>query len=189
MLTTFERFAQQEYISDAQKDAFARSHPLSTDRLARLRTARRDEPLLRRQGYPRAAAAPRPDARQAVRLPGQARRSYSIATRPATRRCRHAMRGPWPASSREARARSKRRSPTSMASSRRGPTYPYFWEVKGDLLMRAGKTHEAIPSATPSAEARPLREPHSRAARRRPAGGSEPGGHHGVGRSPAQVAD
>ena len=37
MLATFERFAAQEYISDAQKDAFARSHPLSADRLARLR--------------------------------------------------------------------------------------------------------------------------------------------------------
>ena len=37
MLETFERFAQQEYISDAQKDAFARSHPVATDRLARLR--------------------------------------------------------------------------------------------------------------------------------------------------------
>ena len=37
MLATFERFAAQEYISDAQKDAFARSHPLSVDRLARLR--------------------------------------------------------------------------------------------------------------------------------------------------------
>jgi predicted Zn-dependent protease len=38
MLETFERFAQQEYISDAQKDAFVRSHPVATDRLARLRT-------------------------------------------------------------------------------------------------------------------------------------------------------
>jgi predicted Zn-dependent protease len=37
MLTTFERFAAQEYISDAQREAFARSHPLSTERLARLR--------------------------------------------------------------------------------------------------------------------------------------------------------
>jgi predicted Zn-dependent protease len=37
MLVTFERFAQQEYVSDAHKDAFARSHPLSTERLARLR--------------------------------------------------------------------------------------------------------------------------------------------------------
>ena len=25
------------------------------------------------------------------------------------------------------------------------PDYPYFWEVKGDLLMRAGKSREAIP--------------------------------------------
>ena len=25
------------------------------------------------------------------------------------------------------------------------PDYPYFWEAKGDLLMRAGKTREAIP--------------------------------------------
>ena len=28
---------------------------------------------------------------------------------------------------------------------RERPDYPYFWEVKGDLLMRAGKTREAIP--------------------------------------------
>ena len=46
MLATFERFAQQEYISDAQKDAWARSHPLSTDRLARLRQLVEFEPLL-----------------------------------------------------------------------------------------------------------------------------------------------
>ncbi len=37
MLETFERFAQQEYISDAHKDAFVRTHPVATDRLARLR--------------------------------------------------------------------------------------------------------------------------------------------------------
>src|SRR5690606_15294890 len=37
MLETFERFAQQEYISDTYKDPFVRSHPVATDRLARLR--------------------------------------------------------------------------------------------------------------------------------------------------------
>ena len=37
MLETFERFAQQEYIRTPQQDAFARSHPVSTDRFARLR--------------------------------------------------------------------------------------------------------------------------------------------------------
>jgi predicted Zn-dependent protease len=26
------------------------------------------------------------------------------------------------------------------------PDYPYFWEVKGDILMRSGKMREAIPS-------------------------------------------
>ena len=44
MLETFERFRQQEYISDAQKDAFARSHPLSTERLARLRALAETSP-------------------------------------------------------------------------------------------------------------------------------------------------
>src|SRR3972149_1515984 len=37
MLVTFERFAGQELFSDAQKDTFARSHPVATARLARLR--------------------------------------------------------------------------------------------------------------------------------------------------------
>ena len=37
MLETFERFQQQEYVSDQFKDPFVRSHPVATDRLARLR--------------------------------------------------------------------------------------------------------------------------------------------------------
>ena len=37
MLETFERFAQQEYVSDTYQDPFMRSHPVAADRLARLR--------------------------------------------------------------------------------------------------------------------------------------------------------
>jgi predicted Zn-dependent protease len=37
MLETFERFAQQEYVSDQHRDPFVRSHPVATDRLAQLR--------------------------------------------------------------------------------------------------------------------------------------------------------
>ena len=37
MLETFERFAQQEYISDTYKDPFVRSHPIATNRLNQLR--------------------------------------------------------------------------------------------------------------------------------------------------------
>ena len=58
MLTTFERFAAQEYVSDAQKDAFARSHPLSVDRLARLRKLVETSPYYSRQGFSRPATAP-----------------------------------------------------------------------------------------------------------------------------------
>ena len=146
MLTTFERFAQQEYISDAQKDAFARSHPLSTDRLARLRTLVETSPYYGVKDTPELQL--RHDLMRA-KLSGyleQARRRIQSLPAQRSDACRHATRGPWPASSRAARAPSKRQSPTSMASSRSRPTYPYFWEAKGDLLMRAGKTREAIPS-------------------------------------------
>ncbi|MEL7047537.1 MAG: M48 family metalloprotease, partial [Pseudomonadota bacterium] len=44
MLLTFERFAQQEYISDTHKDPFVRSHPVATDRLARLRQKVQNSP-------------------------------------------------------------------------------------------------------------------------------------------------
>ena len=37
MLETFERFQQQEYVSNQYKDPFVRSHPVATDRISRLR--------------------------------------------------------------------------------------------------------------------------------------------------------
>jgi predicted Zn-dependent protease len=37
MLETFERFAQQEYVSASYRDPFVLSHPVATDRLAQLR--------------------------------------------------------------------------------------------------------------------------------------------------------
>ncbi len=124
MLATFERFAAQEYISDAQKDAFARSHPLSTDRLARLRRLIETSPYYDVKDAP--ALQLRHDLMRAklVRLSGKARRPSTIAIRQATRRCRPAMRAPSPASSRAVPARWKERSPNSMRCSRRGPTIP-----------------------------------------------------------------
>ena len=57
MLETFERFAQQEYIGDQNKDPFVRSHPVATERLAQLRDAVQKSPQLRHQGRAAAAAA------------------------------------------------------------------------------------------------------------------------------------
>ena len=142
MLETFERFRQQEYISDAQKDAFARSHPLSTDRLARLRKLVATSPYIT-EGPP--ALQLRHDLMRA-KLSGYLERPQIVFNR-------------YPATDRPARAlRPRHRAffqggtgalEASLAEvdelMRERPDYPYFWEFKGDFLMRSGKTAQAIP--------------------------------------------
>jgi len=145
MLTTFERFAQQEYISDAQKDAFARSHPLSTDRLARLRK------LVETNTYYNIKDPPELQLRHDLmraKLSGYLEKPAVVFNRyPPTDQTLPARYG-------RALARFFQGGPgaleaaladfDSLIASR--PDNPYFWEAKGDLLMRAGKTREAIPS-------------------------------------------
>lgn len=145
MLATFERFAAQEYISDAQKDAFARSHPLSTERLARLRKlietspyfGNKDTPELQlRHDLMRAKLSGYLEKPQTVfnRYPES---DQSLPARYARALARFFMGG---AGALEAALADV----DGLIASR--PTYPYFWEVKGDLLMRAGRNRDAIPS-------------------------------------------
>ena len=145
MLETFERFAQQEYISDTHKDAFVRSHPVASDRLARLRTLVEKSPYYSRKDS--AALQLRHDLMRA-KLSGYLEnprtvfnrypeRDKSIAARYARAIARYFMGGP----------RSVQDAVTSIEGLiREKPDYPYFWELKGDLLMRAGKASQAIPS-------------------------------------------
>lgn len=144
MLETFERFRQQEYISDAHKDAFARSHPLSIDRLARLRQ------LAQSSAYFNAKDPPQLQLRHDLmraKLSGYLERPPVVFNR-------------YPASDRSLPARYARAIArffqggagaleASLAQAdellRERPKYTYFWELKGDLLMRAGKTAKAIP--------------------------------------------
>jgi len=144
MLATFERFAAQEYISDAQKDAFARSHPLSTDRLARLRQLVETSPYYNNKDS--AELQLRHDLMRA-KLSGYLERPQTVFNR-------------YPQSDQTLPARYAR----SLARFFQGgsgaleaalagvdgliaerPNNPYFWEVKGDLLMRAGRNGEAVP--------------------------------------------
>lgn len=140
MLETFERFAQQEYISDAYQDPFMRSHPVATDRLARLRekvmasqyvNAKDPAELLLRHNMMRAKIAGYVDRAQAVfnaypakdtSLP--ARYARAIA-RNCSGRCSDAM------GEVDALIKDK-------------PENPYFWELKGNLLQSSGKNAEAI---------------------------------------------
>jgi predicted Zn-dependent protease len=144
MLATFERFAQQEYISDAQKDAWARSHPLSSDRLARLRQLVESSPYYPAKDPPQLQL--RHDLMRA-KLSGYLERPQTVFNRyPKTDQT-------LPARYARAIARFFEGGPGALEAAladvdgllREQPNNPYFWEVKGDLLMRAGKTREAIP--------------------------------------------
>ncbi len=143
MLETFERFAQQEYISDAHKDSFVRSHPVATDRLARLRElvekspnyTKKDPPELQlRHDLMRAKLSGYLEAPRTVfnRYPET---NKSLPARYARTIARYFMGG---------------NSAVQQAVAevddllREKPDYAYFWELKGDLLSRAGKPAEAI---------------------------------------------
>lgn len=143
MLETFERFAQQEYISDTHKDPFVRSHPVATDRLGRLRElvqrsryydAKDSQQLQLRHDMARAKLAGYLERPQVVfnRYPGSdtslpARYARAIAT---------FMQG------------GQRALPTALQQIdgliRERPENPYFHELKADFLMRSGQSREAI---------------------------------------------
>jgi predicted Zn-dependent protease len=142
MLETFERFAQQEYISasGATQDAFARSHPVAANRLAQLRDAvakaphagERDPPALQlRHDMMRAKIAGYLDRPQIVfnRYPAADR---SLPARYARTIARFFQSGLEAA------------MPEVEALIREKPDYAYFHEIKGDFLMRTGRAREAI---------------------------------------------
>lgn len=145
MLETFERFAQQEYISDTHKDPFVRSHPVATQRLATLREMvqssrhyqKRDPAELQlRHDLMRAKLAGylEPPAAVMNRYPRSNRSlpaQYARAIASFFRGGREAL-------------------PTALryvdGLIQARPSYPYFWELKGDIYMRAGRPREALPA-------------------------------------------
>lgn len=143
MLETFERFAQQEYISasGATQDAFARSHPVAANRLAQLRdavaksphAADKDPPALQlRHDLMRAKISGYLDRPQVVfnRYPAT---DKSLPARYARTIARYFLSG-LDAALPEVDALIKER-----------PDYAYFHELRGDVLIRTGKSKEAIP--------------------------------------------
>jgi predicted Zn-dependent protease len=142
MLATFERFAQQEFISEQHMDPFVRSHPVATARLAQLRD--------------KVAASPYVDAKDPPEL--QLRHDMMRAKiagyldRPQT------VMGNYPMSNmtlpaKYARAISKNcqgRCAQSMADVdaliREQPNNPYFHELRGSLFYYGGQYRDAIPS-------------------------------------------
>ncbi|MFO7298465.1 MAG: M48 family metalloprotease [Pseudomonadota bacterium] len=143
MLETFERFAQQEYVSDKYKDPFVRSHPVASDRLARLRELVESSPYYHAKDPPELQL--RHDMMRA-KLAGYLERPQVVFNR-------------YPRSDTSLPARYARAIATFMqggqnalpaalqqvdALIRERPDNPYFYELKADFLTRSGKSREAI---------------------------------------------
>ncbi len=143
MLATFERFAQQEYISDAQKDAFVRSHPVAADRLAQLRDLVEHSPYLSTKDS--AQLQLRHDMMRA-KLAGYLERPQIVFNRyPPSDTSMPARYG-------RAIARFMQGGPNGLTSAladidgliRERPDNAYFHELKADFLVRSGLNREAI---------------------------------------------
>ncbi len=145
MLITFERFQQQEYVSDQFKDPFVRSHPVATDRLARLRDFVNTSPFVNATDAPELQL--RHDLMRAklsgyLERPGIVFNRYPTTDKSLPARYARAIArffqggtGALEAATAEVDALVKEQ-----------PNNGYFWEVKGDFLMRSGKMKEAIPN-------------------------------------------
>ncbi|MCB1511915.1 MAG: M48 family metalloprotease [Hyphomicrobiaceae bacterium] len=143
MLQTFERFQQQEYISDQHKDPFVRSHPVATDRLALLRRRVHASPYFGSKDPPKLQL--RHDMMRA-KLAGYLESPAAVFNR-------------YPQSDQTLPARYARAIATFFRGGTNGveaavaavtalvreqPKYPYFYELRADLLMRAGRARQSI---------------------------------------------
>jgi predicted Zn-dependent protease len=141
MQITFERFAQQEYISEQQMDPFVRSHPVAATRIAQLRDKVAKSPYVNQKDDP--ALQLRHDLMRA-KIAGFLDRPQTVANT-------------YPAGDRSLPARYARAIAANCSGKcdtalgqvdgliAEQPQNPYFHELKGDLLYAAGKARDAIP--------------------------------------------
>ncbi len=145
MLETFERFAQQEYIGDQNKDPFVRSHPVATDRLGQLRDAVQKNQNFNTKDTP--ALQLRHDMMRA-KLAGYLTRPQAVFNRYPT------SDNSFPARYARAIAKFFQGGQNAVEAAvadidgmiRDQPNNPYLHELKGDFYKRAGRNKEAIVS-------------------------------------------
>ena len=142
MLETFERFAQQEYISESYQDPFVRTHPVAADRIAQLRE--------------RVMKSPYYEARDPLQL--QLRHDMMRAKISGYLERTQVVLNRYPASDNSLPARYARaiaRNCSGKCAEAMGevdallrdkPDNAYFWELKGNLLFWVGNYREAIPA-------------------------------------------
>lgn len=140
MQTTFERFAEQEFWQSKDLDPFVRSHPVAADRLNQLREKVAASPYVNQLDPPELQL--RHDMMRA-KLDGHMLPAQIVFNR-------------YPASNNSLPARYARAIARNCSGGctqalgeidaliRDRPENPYFWELKGELLLKNGQYAEAV---------------------------------------------
>ncbi len=123
-----------------------RSHPMPAERVAALEALAKTSPYWDKKDPPELQAAPRPDARQAVRLPRAPRHGRAPLSARATTACRRATPAP---SSTYRHARSAQRARADRRLIQAQPNNPYFHELKGQALLEGGQPGRSDRAAAP----------------------------------------
>ena len=141
MLAVFERFRQQEYISEQRMDPFMRTHPVAADRLARLEDAVSKSPYSNQKDSP--ALQLRHDLMRAkiagfLNNPGTVANNYPQSDQSLPARYARAI-----AANCSGRCANNLAQVDALIAEQ--PQNPYFHELKGDMLYASGKVRDAIP--------------------------------------------
>lgn len=142
MLITFERFAQQEFVSEQYMDPFVRSHPIASARLAQLRDKVMASPYVNAKDPPELQF--RHDMMRAklagyLDRPGTVLGNYPPSDTSLPAKYARAI-------SRNCQGRCIQSMGEVDALIKEQPNNPYFHELKGSLYFFAGRYAEALPS-------------------------------------------
>lgn len=140
MLRTFQRLADQSIVSSRYADPYSSSHPMARDRIAALETMAKKSPYFDKKDPP--ALQQRHDLAKAklygyMAHPNSVERRYPRSDASAPAQYARAI-----AAMRTGAFRESLGAIDALA--RANPQYPYFWEAKGEMLIRAGRPAEAV---------------------------------------------
>lgn len=140
MVTVFDRFADQEALSGYRQDPFIRSHPLSRDRVANLQNLADESPFKDKKDSAADLAEydlMRAKLRGFIETPEVVLRRYPMSDHSAPARYARAA-----AFFRSAQL--DRALPEIDSLIAEKPSYPYFWELKGQILLESSRAKEAV---------------------------------------------
>jgi predicted Zn-dependent protease len=140
MITTFERFADQQLFSARYADPYAQSHPMARDRLEQLQKSARESPYW--DATDSAQLQLRHDMMRA-KLSGFSESPRTVGRRyPKSDDSMPAQYARAIAAYRTGGARQAVRAVDALIA--RVPGYPYFHELKGQILLESGEAGAAV---------------------------------------------